>query len=337
MKNNILALYDTDITYIQKLAARITKNPLNPFEVHCFTSEDTLLNFLSSTKTDILISPEYLFANHPECSCIPAKICLSSDISKSVDASTDISYIYRHLPASGILSEITGLWQTSDSDIISLSGNTSTRILGFFSPADHEEKTLLALSMGQYLSSFAESLYINLCPFSGLRLFSGSGSLSDLLFSADSPGRNILSTLNQSIVKFGHLGMVSPVNDPYDIIDMPCSKFIKLLGLLTDSKPYRFILVDFGCFFEGFFELFDVCSDIFIPESKGIIGKLSADELRESCVSSLNDKIHTVRIPALNVTYSPSSLSQQLAFGPLNRLSGELAEKYSLVKERKDP
>ena len=149
MKKKVLGLYDSNITYTEKLYKYLEDDRKIGFSICAFTSEEKLTDFLEKEKIDYLIASE-------------DRIKKIKGVGKTIyiyeDAQND--GIFRYSPGDEVVDRLIEIIGSGEAEICNPTA-CKTKYIGIFSPVARSMKTSFCTVLGQMLAKKYRVLYLN--------------------------------------------------------------------------------------------------------------------------------------------------------------------------------
>lgn len=181
MMKKIMAVYDADFRYADRLAEFVNQRSQVPFQVVAFTSLEKLKEFAAREKIDLLLAGSGV--EKEQLDGIPAAQVVW--LSENGVAEEGEAVVYKYQASDDLLREVMSWYRPQEIPVLMTAAGRRSRITGVYSPIGRCGKTSFALTLGQVLAREEKVLYITLEEFSGLSALTGTvytGGLSDLLY-----------------------------------------------------------------------------------------------------------------------------------------------------------
>jgi Mrp family chromosome partitioning ATPase len=259
-----LALLDLDKSYIQRFYDAINKYYSNRFEIHAFTNENSLLNFLKLNKMEILLIHESINLNIEHDSRLiiiklvekhTEEIELSNSLSES-SLHNERNSLYKYQRISLIYKEIlnvyskvykTSTYNEKNSSLDNL--NSKTTVISFMSTGMGSGTSTIASSLALKLAEKdKKTLFLDLQSFATINtIFNAEGkfSMSEIIYAIKSNKENIAARL-ESAVKMDSSGVFfyDSCENPLEISELKADELIKLLNFFREAGYYEYIVID---------------------------------------------------------------------------------------------
>lgn len=263
--NGILAIYDEEADYANRLMEYIKRTYKRYVQVRIFTNPDSLKEFLGQAPVHILLINEKLPVDEIKQDNIK-NICL---LTESTDHSGHNAYpvIYKYQSAEIILKELFlhfPIFQTRDK----VENPVNKRIITVFSFGEELIRQLFSYSLAKQYSIHKKTLYINFNALQVISALSGYKSekdLSQVIYYLKQNNPNIGDKINESIVKRDTLDYMEGVSFGHDLYELTAEDMDVWLKVLTEQTQYEIIIMDTGSYYGASFELLLYSSQIFWP------------------------------------------------------------------------
>lgn len=254
MKKKILALYDSNISYMERLQKYLSDYAKIPFYVYAFASENKLSEFTDQEEVD------YLMASGD-------KSINMKNIGRIIRIYEESQQdgIYRYTPGDAIVNRLEKLIGSEEFEKKN-SGTKNVRFVGVYSPIARSMKTSFSLVLGQLLAKRGNKvLYLNFESFSGMGVGKNNGNnLSDVMYFFNNLRGSFRSKFEESIIEYNGMDMISPAYYYLDLSYVTADIWEMFLQELEDMKKYDVIILDLSDYLQGLLDSFLVkCSIIY--------------------------------------------------------------------------
>lgn len=246
MRKKVLALFDTDISYMEKLYHYIKDNGKMIVNLCAFTSEDAISEYLSNNRIDYLIMSE------------DKKYEVGKDV-QVLKISEDYGTrdIYRFSSAEQTLEQIKTRFGLETAQKINI--DSKTKFIGVYSPIARTMKTTFSIVLGQMLAKNKRVLYLNFESFAGKSFDSiqkDRGNMTDLLFYFNNLKHDFIRKFNSSINSINGLDFISPANNFIDIQYVSKERWEEFLQAIIEMNIYDYVIMDLSEIIQGLFDVF---------------------------------------------------------------------------------
>ncbi|MGX8703340.1 MAG: hypothetical protein ACSW8H_02680 [bacterium] len=307
MRKKILAVFDREREFVERLVALAGRERGLPFSVHGFTEKEKLADFCKKERVEVLLLAEDLVSE--ENVRLPAGkvLCLSEERVKNAKG---LLAVPRYQAARSLLAEA---YKYADDPLANAPSGLlkgKVRTVGVYSPAGCAEKTALLLALGQQMSRAKASIFLSLEDFSGLRtlfrLESGSAAsgLSDIFFLQRQGAGNLPAVINASVGTFGKLHILPPAAFAGELRDVSVGEWRALFDVLREKTAYEAILVDIGTGAGHLQSLLMECDRVYVPTEETPMGAARLEDFRRFLALEENRELREivcpVRLPKLS-------------------------------------
>ena len=284
----IMAVYDADSRYADRLAEFVNQRSQVPFQVVAFTSLEKLKEFAAREKIDLLLAGSGV--EKEQLDGIPAAQVVW--LSENGVAEEGEAVVYKYQASDDLLREVMSWYRPQEIPVLMTAAGRRSRITGVYSPIGRCGKTSFALTLGQVLAREEKVLYITLEEFSGLSALTGTvytGGLSDLLYYYTQ--REYSSVRLGSVTyNWGELDYIPPVRYPEDL--------------------------DQAGFCGGSEELLGICDVVYVPIKDDVVSTAKLEEwktyLNRSGRSAVWEKLRFLKLPEPGPLPARESYLEQL-------------------------
>lgn len=322
----IMAVYDADFRYADRLAEFANQKGQVPFRVVAFTSLDKLREFAQRETIDLLLIGDGV----KEEQLAGIQAVQTVRLSENGVAEEGEAVVYKYQASDSLLREVMSWYQPQEIPALMTVAGRRSRITGVYSPIGRCGKTSFALTLGQVLAREEKVLYITLEEFSGLSALTGTvytGSLSDLLYYYTqreySPVR-----LGSVTYNWGELDYIPPVTYAEDKNGIRQDVFAGLVSRIASDGTYEELILDVGTFCGGSEELLAICDVVYVPVKEDVVSAAKLEEwktyLKRSGRSTVWEKLRFLKLPEPGPLPARESYLEQLLWSELGDFVREL-------------
>lgn len=238
------AILDGDKTYVSRFFDILNNNYSNKIEIHAFTSENSLINFLKSNKIEILLINEEIKLNIE----LDHKIIVLKLVEKN-SIENQSNSILKYQKISLIYKEILNAYSQNYKGLMLNNKNFSTYIISFMSSGTGSGTSTLASALALNLARKGiKTLFLDLQSFATINsIFNAEGkfSMSEIIFAIKSNKIDIATRL-ESAIKIDKSGVFfyDPCKNPLERNEITADDLIKLLNALREFGDYEYIIID---------------------------------------------------------------------------------------------
>ncbi len=255
----ILALYDSDRQYSERLGRFLESRSELPFRVYRFQDPEKLRAFSDRQHIDLLLSDAHC-AREAQDSCSAREVvCLRES---NEDCPEDGS-IYKFQSGDGILREL--MKHYAAAPVPERRG--STRLYLIYSPLGRIGKSCFALTLARLLSQECPTLYLSLeenAAFTEGQSLQHNGTLSEALY-YHKQGLLDPVRLQSLLCDAEGLSYIPPVRNPEDLSALSAAELSAFMDTLQSSSRCSALVADTDTAVSRAAALFPAADKIFIP------------------------------------------------------------------------
>ncbi len=325
----ILALYDTDPHYSERLGRFLENQSDLPFHVYRFQDPEMLREFSGRKEIDVLLSDEH--CTREALSLISAREVLYLS-ENSPPEGRENAAIYKYQSGEGILRE---LMKHYDAGPAPASAGLA-RLYMVFSPLGRIGKSCFALTLARLLAEDRPVLYLSLeesTAFAQERNIRHSGTLSEALYYYKQ-GALDGNRLKSFIYDAEGLSYIPPVRNPEDISALSPKELSGFLEQLLRLSSFSAVILDTDTFISRAAELFPLAERVLIPirEDRAARHKLSLfqDFLTNARLLREPERYIRLLLPEDNAVSDSAALLTRGLSGPLQDYARAVLQNYIL-------
>ena len=324
MRRNIFAICDLEKEYAMNFMQFLNQKKSIPFEIHAFTSVETLVDFASKEFIELLLVSDRAMC--PEIRTLKTGVLVILAEELPPPDYSGPPQVYKYQAQDQLVREVMACYGEVPSavPIPAPFAKRKTDILAVYTPLHRCLKTSIALAMGQILSQENAVLYVNLEEYSGFEELVGKtfdSDLADLIYYARQENCDLTRKLCAVVRTLGNLDYIPPVRQPWDIRCITLKDCRRLLDNLIRRSAYEVIILDVGTEMEEILDLLRLCTRIYMP----VLGDpVSAAKLRqyEDMLAlweyeDLKEKTIRLKPPFYTPVSRGASYVEQLPYGEL--------------------
>lgn len=316
MKRNIFAVCDPEAEYAENFADYINKKNRIPFEVHAFTSAQSLLDYAGDHEIELLLVNAKALTREVRLLDVGKLVVLSEgeELSSACDS------VYKYQAISKILQETMAVYGEPGSAHAALPVLRKTvSVYGIYSPIGRSGKTTFALALGQELARTSPTLYLNLEGFSGfgsLMQKEFRRGLGDLLYYARLKEEGLIHRINSMVQTVEHLDFIPPVVMKDDIQQAEWGDIEAILNELLSYSNYENLVIDIGNDFADPWRVMQWCKTVFVPVLEDTMSVCKMEQF-EACIQDpaycgIRERLKKVRVPLPSAYLPAGNYAEQL-------------------------
>ncbi len=309
----ILAVYDEDRVYAERLTDYLNQKKFFPFSVIQFTRADTLLAYAREHRIAVLlISPGSMEEKLRQLDV--ATIVYLTD-AEGVNCLDSCRAVYKYQSAENVVRELSACYDAMippepEKQVLRGTG----QILGVYAPYGGSGKTTFALLLSMILAERYRVLFLTMEGFAGFSGMFGREfdyDLSDALFYS---GKDVWKEKKDAFVQeYRGMRWIPPVCYPEDREYLTEENIQILLNSYLDSGEYDRIILDIADHFFFSPAVLPFCQKIYIPVRKDPMAGWKLKEMdawmEQSGRKALRERLRRVELPSMAV---PSERGQYL-------------------------
>lgn len=304
----IVAIYDRDIAYANRLAQYLGEVKKMPFQMVCFTKEEALLNFVKGQPISILIINEQVITEAIQKLSIKIQIVLleeSHDMAKELEVgvgSLEKCNVYKYQSVDVIAQKLSSYVDAKRKKGEQMENlwNRTVRVIGVYSILD--EGNSFSIALAQTLARKEKVFYCDFGSFSCIDLLLGvevETDLSDAIYYMHQG--NLREQLASVIQSYGNMEYIAPVRCPEDLRVFSAEDMIQLLQEIIKSRRCETMVLSLAeCMYMPI-ELLSFCHVIYMPMKKGLEcdkkQKKLLQYLENNGKRSICERLHFITLP----------------------------------------
>lgn len=331
MAKRVMAVYDVDPLYAERLTEFVNRKEQIPFTVMAFTSLERLKVYGEDNKIELLLIHSSI--SQEEIEKIGAAFVVMLADGEVVPLGEPYPSVNKYQAADCIMREVMKYYCDDPKEPGYTMVSKTGRIIGIYSPINRCLKTSFALAMGQLLARDFKVLYLNLEDCSGFGRLIGEEyrrGLSDLLYYYSQEGFRWVR-LGSVVYTWGDLDYVPPVEYPEDLCQVTGHLMAELISHIARESAYESIILDLGQFGKKAAEVLEVCDVVYMPVKDDCVSAAKVEEFEDYLVSSghelLKNRIQKIKPPYHSSFGRRDNYLEQLLWGELGDYTRQLLRK----------
>lgn len=259
MKNLEIALCDLDSNYVLKFANHLMMKA--NVGVHIFTTPEGF--FSDETDFDVAVMTEEFeeISGFRPKGMIGHKYFLTED-----SANVTEDFIYKFQAVDKILDEITELREVTKSSISIKNSNEKSKLIGVYSPVNHELQLPFSMALGQAYRTGGKVLFVDLEEISIMPNLIGRNcerNLMDLLYLLNTNTEDMENSLSEYVRSFMGFDYIEPFWNPNEISEIDEDTWDRFFEMLVKTD-YDVVVVLFGRAINGFARYIERLNRLFV-------------------------------------------------------------------------
>ena len=309
----ILAVYDADPAFGERLADYVNQKEKIPFTAMAFSSLDRLIEYGEDHPIEILLVDESSRALVGDVKAEQVMVLCDGEL---VDGPDIFPAIYKYQSGDCIMREVLASYCSRPVEpALALLGSRAL-VVGIYSPVNRCFKSSLALTIGQVMAKKESVLYLNLEEYSGFtRLIDSEykADLSDVLYLYRQGGYNWMK-LKSMISNWGNM-------DAEDLSQVAPEDMAQLIDRIARESGYDRLVVDVGQMGRGALPVLSMCNVVYMPVREDYISAAKIEEfeeyLEEADDAGVRDRIQKLRLPRHTGIAKQEGYLEQLIWGEM--------------------
>ena len=296
----ILAVYDTDTAYGDRLTSYLNTRTSHPFQMVAFTSRQALVSYLDKRHVDVLLISQNVISEEILRKDIGQIMLLTEgDVLKELSR---YPAIYKYQSSDSVIREVVQAYGSQEE--ISCAVCRSTERIAVYSPLGRCMKTSLSLVLGEMLSREKKTVYCSLDAFSGLSSILGGEGEEDLSDALYFFRQGDLQSKIHSMLRTHHsLDYLASARCPEDLHQVSAGDLNAVLDLMEQSGAYQCSVIDVGGFVTDVAHILECCSRIYMPVKEDTVSLAKLREYERYMLQAGKEEV-MLRTEKLKLPYS---------------------------------
>lgn len=280
-RKKIMAICDTEASYACRLMEYMEEKHSLPYEIHAFTAADKLCEFAAQRNVDVLLISESAVDERVEGLPVERRVVLTDGESREGEEEL---YISKYQSAGSILAQVAAYSPEACCERPKAMKTADPRIYGIYAPSGGSEVTAFAAALAAILAERGETLYINLCNFSGVGQLSGEifdHTLGDLLYYYRRSADDLRERASSVIQRVGGVYVVAPPSSPADLQEIGGAEWVELLEILLEEEDLTSCVLELSDGVRDIAEVLGLCAHIFLPTRGDPIARAALNQFTD--------------------------------------------------------
>lgn len=264
LKNDRLAICDSDEKYMEKLQQYLISRSSFPFSVSIYGNMEEFRKENVKNGFEVILAGESMFSDLEEMEFTGMPILLQD---KGVMVGKAERIVRKYQSAEIIRKKILEMYADWDGTVkVRGVAHKENRLIGVYSPLGRCIQTSFSLLLGQFIAKKQKVLYLNFEPFSGLSGLLGreeEQDLTDLVYFLSNGKDRFLYKLESMVSNVNGLNYVAPAYSYMDIAAIKAEDWLLLIHSLKECADYDVIILDLSELVQGLPDVLRECSYIY--------------------------------------------------------------------------
>lgn len=325
MKKGVIAIYEEDIAYANRLMDFLNEKEEFLLEAMVFSKKESLQEYLQEHQVDILLLGEFMDRINLKEEHIKYKIVLCEGILVREEETEPV--INKYQSAECIMREILAFYVSKENTTAVyryLPQYRKCEMVSVYSPCGGCGKTITALAMAQILGKSKKVLYLNLEIFPGVIFGTNPEDISgfsELVYYLKQRKPNLAMKLHALVRKEGNIDLLQPADHYNDLFALEAQDIQLLIEELYGATAYDVVIFDIGFISDATVELLEASQVIYIPSSENKSAGEKEERffrfLKEEGREYIQDKCKKLQIPIDSVIEQEESRILEMENGVL--------------------
>lgn len=272
MNKFIMAICDKEEAYAYHFLEYINGKKLLPFQVQVFTKPEQLELFCKKNSVELLVVAESSYTEEMKKFSVKHTVVLADKGELQLE---NALIVHKYQSSEKIIKEIMFYYGNfEDSRNLLIKSSEEAKLIGVYTPIGRCLQTSFALLLGQLLSENKRILYLNFEAYSGFGKFMKrefTSDLTDLMYFLNNLEDNFIPKFKSMVESINGLDYIPPAFSFVDLSSIPIESWKKLLGQITGTCNYDYIILDLSDNVKGLFDLLKMCEKVYtITKDDGV-------------------------------------------------------------------
>ncbi len=264
IKPHTMVLCDTEEEYAQLMTDFLRKNKELPWEIHTYTSTDTLLKSEKKDTITLLVVAESAYSEEIR-TLQPTCIVVLNE--SGVVKWDKVHNINKYQQADQVLKALLEIYvEIADVQLPRMQTSNGTRFVGIYSPVRRCLQTSFALTMSQMLAAEYKTLYLNFEHYAGITELlpdMQTRDMADLLYFLTAEKAKFRLRMQTMIQHKGELDYIPPMKMGQNLLSVTSVEWQSLLQKISELGEYEYVVLDLSESIQGIFDILRMCTKVF--------------------------------------------------------------------------
>ncbi len=314
----IMAVYDVDPFYAERLAEFANQKEKTPFTVVAFTSLTRLKQFAEEQSVELLLAGDG----------VPEECLKELDIRQVMRlgevkdmTAPDVPVIYKYQSSDAVLREVMACYQVQPEQMPLMAVGIRSTIIGICSPVGRCGKTGFGFTLGQIMARDSKVLFLGLEEYSALSRLTQTqyaATLTDLVYYYQSGEYNRMR-LASVVYSWNGMDYIPPVSYAEDLAELDGEEFAGLIRRIAAEGIYDAVILDLGHLVRKLEPVLEQCDMIYAPIREDCVSAAKVDAWHSYILHSgreeLWERIRLLKLPVPSTVRPAESYLEQLLWG----------------------
>ncbi len=300
-----LVLCDGEEEYAERMSDFLKKHKELPWEVHTYTTLNTLLEREKAGDIALLVVAESVYNEKVKGLQFKKLIILNES---GILREEGVENVNKYQEADTVLKRLLESYaDIADVRLPNLTEECRSKIIGVYSPVRRCYQTTFALTMSQILAERKRTLYLNFEYCAGnpdLLLDIQTKDLADLLYFLNVDKDKFVLRMHSMVQHKGELDYIPPMKLGQNLLNITTNEWVKLLQNIVRMDEYEYIVLDLSESIQGLFEVLRLCTKVFTLVKEDAIAKcklMQYERMLELCeYEDVLHKTQKCKFPHIN-------------------------------------
>lgn len=319
----ILAVFDGDHLYAQRLTDYLNQKKKFPFQVIQFTNENALKSYAEEHVISVLLISTDVMNEEIRQWNIGTIVYLTN--MEEQNEWDSCRTVYKYQSAENVVKELFSCYDALfPVGYMEPIWQEDSKIIGIYAPYGENRNTVFSFLFGVILAERYRVLYLNMEGFSGFtKMFCQDFlyDLSDILYYESLEDRHWKDKKELFIQEYKGMKWIPPVCYPEDREYLTKEMIEKILKELLKSKEFDRIVINIADHFFFASTILDLCHEIYIPIQDDVISGWKMSEFEEWMERSgrhdTKKKIKKIQLPCDDIRKGAEMSLEQLMYGTM--------------------
>lgn len=277
----ILAVYDIDQAYGERLADYLNRSGKVPFYMVSFTNRDALIEYGKKQKITILLINQSAMCEEIEDLNLE-KVLFLTDV-EGLTQVDNHNAIYKYQSTEYVVKELMNCYEAlKPPESSDFNAENPVRVIGVYSPVKRCGKTSFGLTLGQMLSQKKHVLFLSLEEFSGFENLTEHRYFHDLSDAVFYCTQHHLSDKFLDLIQgYNDMDFIAPLHYPSDKKEIGIEELLGFMQEAVECGKYEVLILDVADGFHCLESVLNICDKIYMPVLDDPFSQAKLDEYEQ--------------------------------------------------------